>query len=1321
MTRWLRRGGIAAGAAACSLAAAVALLQSDWAREQARARIVAEVDRATGGRSSLRAFRFDLLRLRARAEGFVLHGREHPGQQPFFEAESIDAGAQVLSWFGRQVRLRDLTVSKPRVRIYVYEDGSTNLPSTGRPRPTGNFVEDLIRLKASRLTARDGYFEYAGRGRSFELQAEGLDANLRYEARPARYRALVSAREVRLPGDLKPRVELDAFLEGNRLHIQKGAATLGESRLDFSGALEDWKQPRVRMNFQGAALLRDIPHDPLDEGFGSANGVALYDAQSGWRVEGRLKASQLGYRREGFSIRRVAATAAFRLTPEELQLTDLAVEAPYGNWQGSASLSGWRAFQLEGEATQLHLDRLQAIVLDRPYPWNGSITGPVSFSGNLTRDGLSSGHLSANLRVAPVEGELPLSGELNLDWRQDCGCIDFGSSSLATESARVHFRGVLGQRLEAGFFATRLQDVEPVAAMLLRRERFDLPISLHQGEARVEAVVTGPLSAPDLRGHASLTNAVVEGIRFDSAAANVQLTPSHLALSAIEIRQEAARVSGSLLLGLEDWTTTTSGPLDASLDIRQGDVSRLLRLMRSPVEAAGALTATIELHGSAGNPWGQARFSLAGGSIGKEKLQPTQGELSLDPRGRWQASLQEGQTRASATGEWLHPAGDFLNGRLRLQGTLSGLRTTDWETVVPQNPELEAVLGGQYTAELTISDGAIDLRQLSGTLSAPAVKAGARQLGAFRLSGETQDEVMTLQASLALPQGPLVATGRVELSGDYPSSGSVRLPRITFGLLHDIVDSTSEPWPARGFFEGDLSWRGPLRDLKKISAQATIRQLQLRPRQQDILETQVDSSNLTLRNNGLLQFDLTPSSARVRTARFTALDTDLALSGSYTHGSRAPWSLDVKGTANLAVLGSFYKDLIASGSAEITAALRGAAADPQLSGRMSIRNASFFLKDIANGVEKAEGLIFFDKNRANIQSLTGVTGGGQFNLTGFAGLDRGEVTYRLQMTTRDVRVRYPEGVSTTLDSDLALTGSSARSLLSGTITIKRSGFVIAGDLASLVGNTGNPLPAAAVQNEFLRNLQFDVRVRTSPDAVFLSNYTSDLQTEADLRLRGSPAKPVLLGDIKANQGQINFFGNRYTISRGEVLFFNTAVVQPQIDLDLETRVRGITVYMNVSGPLSRLNVNYRSEPPLQSSEILALLTVGRAPASTTSSIATSDSIRSQTVMENSSTSNTLLGTALSAGLNSRTERFFGASRIRIDPSATGVDNLPQARLTIEQSISRDITLTYITNLNRSQQQVVRLEWDLSRQWSVIAVKDENGAFAVDFLFRRRFK
>jgi translocation and assembly module TamB len=79
------------------------------------------------------------------------------------------------------------------------------------------------------------------------------------------------------------------------------------------------------------------------------------------------------------------------------------------------------------------------------------------------------------------------------------------------------------------------------------------------------------------------------------------------------------------------------------------------------------------------------------------------------------------------------------------------------------------------------------------------------------------------------------------------------------------------------------------------------------------------------------------------------------------------------------------------------------------------------------------------------------------------------------------------------------------------------------------------------------------------------------------------------------------------------------------------------------------------------------------------------------------------------------------SRIKIDPQITGVDNTPETHVTVEQQLSREITLTYVTNLTRAQQQIVRLEWNFHPDWSLFALRDSNGAFGVDFVYRRRFK
>jgi translocation and assembly module TamB len=89
--------------------------------------------------------------------------------------------------------------------------------------------------------------------------------------------------------------------------------------------------------------------------------------------------------------------------------------------------------------------------------------------------------------------------------------------------------------------------------------------------------------------------------------------------------------------------------------------------------------------------------------------------------------------------------------------------------------------------------------------------------------------------------------------------------------------------------------------------------------------------------------------------------------------------------------------------------------------------------------------------------------------------------------------------------------------------------------------------------------------------------------------------------------------------------------------------------------------------------------------------------------------------------SNRLQRFFGVTHLKIDPLLQGIENVPQARLTLEQQISRQITITYVTNLSRTAEQIFRFEWVLSREYSLVAIRDENGLFGVDVQYNRRFK
>jgi translocation and assembly module TamB len=98
----------------------------------------------------------------------------------------------------------------------------------------------------------------------------------------------------------------------------------------------------------------------------------------------------------------------------------------------------------------------------------------------------------------------------------------------------------------------------------------------------------------------------------------------------------------------------------------------------------------------------------------------------------------------------------------------------------------------------------------------------------------------------------------------------------------------------------------------------------------------------------------------------------------------------------------------------------------------------------------------------------------------------------------------------------------------------------------------------------------------------------------------------------------------------------------------------------------------------------------------------------------------LLGQAIASPVAGRLQRFFGVSKLRIDPTLPGVANNPAARLTVEQQVTRDITVTYITNVTTINSQVVRVEWAVTKEWSVVALREENGVYSLDFFYKKRF-
>ena len=240
------------------------------------------------------------------------------------------------------------------------------------------------------------------------------------------------------------------------------------------------------------------------------------------------------------------------------------------------------------------------------------------------------------------------------------------------------------------------------------------------------------------------------------------------------------------------------------------------------------------------------------------------------------------------------------------------------------------------------------------------------------------------------------------------------------------------------------------------------------------------------------------------------------------------------------------------------------------------------------------GTILLNGRTATIQSFNAESGGGKISASGFLGFAGAHLNYDLHANASGVRVRY-SGASILANATASLSGTSQRSVLDGTVTVERFAYSQQTDLGSILTGTGTVPPAQSAGAGFLTDTRLNIRVQTAPGLQFQTSAAQELAATADLTVVGTLASPGMVGRISVTEGNLLFFGNKYTVNRGTISFYDALAIRPIVDIDLQTLVQGVTVDIGVSGPIQDLKLTYHSDPPLRFEDIISLLAAGTTP------------------------------------------------------------------------------------------------------------------------------
>jgi translocation and assembly module TamB len=1350
-----RRAAWVAGAVAAALAAAaggtVAILRSAWFHEQVRARLVEVVERATGGRVGIGEFRFDWRRLRGEIRDFTLHGTEPSGKPPLLHADSIAIGLKVVSVFERAVDIEYLEVAAPRVYLIVDASGRTNIPEPKVKRRGGpNTVESILQLAIGRFAVERGAFEVEGQGaRPFEARGRNLDLALDYRAAETEYRGSLAVRpvEARLGAGAAVPVEVSAqvTVARNRIGITAAHLVAGGSRVDVVGGIENLAAPRGMFQYSARVAAGDVARwaeaPQLKSGRLELDGQARWTGGDHYEASGKLHVYGLEYRDSIVRIRGIRSDGAFRAGPEaievsgmrlsgdvagvapvdgriaratlrdgNLDLEGLALAALGGSFEGKGRLANFERYRVDGQAAGLLASRLVAFYSAARLPWDGRISGTVHLEGSLRRpDELRA---TASMTVAPAEGSPPVDGRIDGSYEARSGILDLEQSTLSLPSSRADFSGALGRGLRVRLETRDLGDVLPAFGL----EAAAVPVRLEHGAARFDGTVTGSVAHPTVAGHVHATSVAAGGMRFDSFEADAAASADHASVRNGVSSSGKMQAHFQAEVALDDWKTGPGSQIFGNASVRNADVAELARVEGARGAAVtGTLGATVQAAGTLGNPLVDADLEITSGALEDEPFDRFEGHLRVNRQSAQLANgrLAAGGKQARVTAAYDHGASGWNSGRLQFQVGTNAMPLDQVHLLARDRPGIGGTVEATATGALDLAPGSVRLGALRADITARGLQLSGQAAGSAHLTANSEGAVLRAHLEAELAGSTIRGDGQWRMEGDYPGRATAEFSKLDLTqLVRWGVPSEAGGVRLAGSAAGELRIDGPALRPRDIKAELRIPEFELRP-----TVGEGAPEGITLRNSGPLVLAMANSVVTVDSVHLVGASTDLRLSGRVPLEPKATLDLRANGRIDLAILGNFARDVTASGSAVADATVRGAWSDPQINGRIEVEKAAISIAGAPNGVSNLNGAILFNGGRATIQKLEGESGGGRIYLTGFGTFGGGPPVFRLRVRTEQVRVRYPEGVSTVADANLALTGTAEHSELAGSVTVERMGFNPQSDLSSVLASSAEPVRTPSASPGLLGGMNFDIQIATAPNIEVTSSLTQDIGVEANLRLRGTVTNPALLGRINVTQGQLLFFGTRYTISQGTISFYNPVRVEPVLNIDLETKARGIDVTLNVSGPLNKLNLTPRSDPPLQFNEIVALLATGEAPTSDTSQL--SRSTPAQPWQQTASSA--LLGQAIANPVAGRLQRFFGVSRLRIDPTLPGVQYNPQARITLEQQVTPNITFTYITVVTSSNPQVVSVEWDFNQRWSAVAVREENGLFGLDIFLKRRFK
>ncbi len=1297
-------------------------LNSSAFQDRVRRRVIAELELVTGGKVEIQSFTWSLSRLQFEISGLTIHGLEKPGEAPYVHADHLFVRAKVISWFSQQLGLRYVAVDHPVIHLVVFPDGTTNQPVPKIEQESNKSpIDHLFELAIARMEVMNGELIWNRQTFPFDLTGKHFSATLSYSAADRTYDGKLNLDVLNeLSNNASgSKINLQFLLHPEQAEIQALQISTERSHLEGTGTITNYNNPEILLRYAASVDLPELAQaariPELRAGHLNAKGVAVY-LNRRYSSNGEVSVQAAGWSGATVHLSGVGLISPFSLTPERISVPHLVAHLLGGSAQGEVEIANWNSssatqkaapqkgtallkfsgVQVSQLASAISSARLRVDKINLAGAAAGEIKS--SWVGSST-NAVTEIKLESNGPANPLPQQVPVTAQLQATYHRTTQILDVAGLSLGTRAIRLNATGTLGSantQLNVAFNATDLHELHPLLAAL--SPGTVVPASV-EGRVSFNGSIFGRLGQLSARGHLdtqSFTTAVATSaswkgaqvIHWDSLVADLVYTPSTLTVQNGLLRRGTAQVglSGSVSL-VKGQLDQRNSQIAADVRLQNANVDDLKSILGLTYPVTGILNTSLHLAGTIQNLRGTGNLLLTKMSLYGEPFRALRTDLSFAGSEAQFSNILLSHNGTQLTGS----AGYNLESRqmrFDLKGT--DVELASFRRFEPQRITME----GRADFHATGS-GTPDAPIINAQLTFRNVTLNGERVGDVTAVAETQGADMRIRAHSTFESASLNLEGNVRLRDNFPGEIALKFEHLDFDPL--ITGYLKGRITGHSSMQGVIELRGPLKYPRNLSVTANIDQLS------------ADVENVRVHNVGPLRFSVANEVAKVDQFRLAGDETEVSMHGTAELSGGLTLDLHADGHLNLKLLQTFNPGMVSSGTTTLTLDVGGSFNQPQVRGRLDIADGGISFTDLPNGLSHINGRLVFARDRMQIETLTAHTGGGELNLGGFITYRSG-VYFDLTASGKDVRLRYPPGVSASANADLRYTGSAQSSQLSGDVTITRFSVNPRFDFAQYLALSKAPTNSS-IRNPFLDNMRLDVHILSTPE-LRVETSLAKLSGDINLRLRGTVSNPVVLGRVNIVEGDIFFNSTKYRLERGDISFSNPLVIQPVVDVEMGARVRGYDITIGFHGPVDHLSVTYRSDPPLPSGDIVALLAFGRTRQ---------DEIYNNQSNQGLSTAvNTFLGQAISSATTSRVQKLFGVSRVKIDPQVGGPENNPSPRVTIEQQLNNNITVTYVTNVSQSSsQQLIQVEYNVTRNISIVAVRDQNGILSFDVHYRQR--